>query len=59
MNVRKQTLDTGTIYEKTEGFEDRKSKSLQILIISLPQFTHKPFGTPDFLTSDSLKGKEI
>ena len=42
MNVRKQTLDTGTIYEKTEGFEDRRSKSLQILIISLPQFTHKP-----------------
>ena len=29
------------------------------LSLSLPQFIHKPLGTPDFLTSDSLKGKEI
>ena len=59
MNVCNQTMDTGTINEKTKGFEDRKSKFLLILIISLPQFIHKPLGTPDFLTSDSLKGKEI
>lgn len=52
-------LDTGTIYEKTKGSEARKSKYLLILIISLPQFIHKPLGTPDFLTSDSLKGKDI